>query len=1015
MAALGKLTTALLAGSQETTLALAALNFDFSLWKVEAPIQYQALGSVLSEERRSIAESGNHHLTARRLGALFRNKLPRVNNLHNMYGERVSEIAKHATTGDAPRQLKMFAKQLGIDGTAIWAAATSGPEALSVQLLACMIARIWPPPEATSIWAEIVEARKQELTNDKDRVDFTELAAIQANITREQLAEWDASARAWVRTADSVKKKQQVQLRLIVNNLNTPVNDKRATYESVMGAWITAMEVVENLVSGKPQSVYDGAVLVALTAWHLYPDMVIFQDGLKNVNQDDPLIPEGGVLTVGLQASPDQEGGVRWSLPLTRLRYYGPPVMTTKALGPRNSRIYMKELAYIALGCLCRTWPESYDGEGLCWAEGSDVRLSQMCEYYIWLWDWFKKIHDWKRPGGRTPWLSHLVEAARTFLATANDDKKSMSRLIGFGQRHCEDFIGDRLNFDRQTWSMRNLEGFVAMLYPEKRIQYLRAIMAKISKEPPREPGDWIIAYSTLDEFNEPTIALASVFPDSQSRDSRSENSNPPYHYRYRVSYFNNRGKWASADFSGIKGQVDTKTVIEDMTMYCKASLRLSLDQALVLSFSRRSNKARQNQNLLRRWVFPSGRDPTRESMGSEEGDDFESQLSRAREDPLGEEKLEFEFIGGSPQHAGLYRRKPKFASSAPPTGIETLISFKDIRRAFEHCWLDPKTLLGNQHWLPLKVLGTAIETYKEFPDLTISMDVTSVPLEGAKWASSAIQRVPWYETFEMSRSSILSCIAFFETGQLELDPENLNSVMGMSIDDSLYVCGSIVDDPSTFQTNKQVYRALGNIGKPGVSLLIPPAEPWVRERQNDEWDLINHDTYDGRAQNSFLDTSLHLSLTDYRVPYVRSHLGNREWQAYFQEVVVSVYDGRAWVGDIDILKALEVIKIPRKCKHATGSGSSWFQKGPKITSVDSWHELLDRPKNIAVVRSHRNCFGRLATAVLSAQLGMRTIVLPEKPCQKCFGDYSSLQAWMKQNNELCEGTKAADGIILIY
>ncbi|UKZ74817.1 hypothetical protein TrVFT333_002487 [Trichoderma virens FT-333] len=125
-ASLGKFTSALMAASQENTVALAALNFDFSLYKVEAPKEYQALGSCLSDERRSLAEGGSQHLTARKLGAVFRTRLPAVPHLLRAFGERVSEIAQKATpkhqasNGAASSPLRnVFAQKMGIDGTSI--------------------------------------------------------------------------------------------------------------------------------------------------------------------------------------------------------------------------------------------------------------------------------------------------------------------------------------------------------------------------------------------------------------------------------------------------------------------------------------------------------------------------------------------------------------------------------------------------------------------------------------------------------------------------------------------------------------------------------------------------------------------------------------------------------------------------------------------------------------------------------------------------------------------------------
>ena len=53
-----------------------------------------------------------------------------------------------------------FVDYVGADGTSIWAAATSGPAAVAVHLLASLLAHMWSGPEATSIWGELVAARK---------------------------------------------------------------------------------------------------------------------------------------------------------------------------------------------------------------------------------------------------------------------------------------------------------------------------------------------------------------------------------------------------------------------------------------------------------------------------------------------------------------------------------------------------------------------------------------------------------------------------------------------------------------------------------------------------------------------------------------------------------------------------------------------------------------------------------------------------------------------------------------
>ena len=78
MASIGKLALSLASGQQETTLALANINFDFSMVKLIAPLEYQALGASLSCKRKRDAEDGSIHITARKLGALFADDLPSI-------------------------------------------------------------------------------------------------------------------------------------------------------------------------------------------------------------------------------------------------------------------------------------------------------------------------------------------------------------------------------------------------------------------------------------------------------------------------------------------------------------------------------------------------------------------------------------------------------------------------------------------------------------------------------------------------------------------------------------------------------------------------------------------------------------------------------------------------------------------------------------------------------------------------------------------------------------------------
>jgi hypothetical protein len=301
----------------------------------------------LSKQRSEEAENGLTHVTARKLGALFKDIIPPCPHLISAYGLRVSEIAKSSTHNPKGTKIDgIFADQLGADGTSIWAAATSGDPAIGVHLLACMLARMWPAPKAVSIWVELILERKKELLgpDNQDSTNPFSMTAAQISISRDQLAKWDSSARAWLQIADAAKLLPQKQLMLIVNNISTAVNEKPAVYDSVVLAWKSAMRTVDKLASGISQSIQNGAPLLGLLSWHLYPDMLVLGPQTKEVKQHDELIPTGTLVTAGLQHRTSTTGGVFWSLPLAHIRFYGDPIMvrssTMSETGSRSINYY---------------------------------------------------------------------------------------------------------------------------------------------------------------------------------------------------------------------------------------------------------------------------------------------------------------------------------------------------------------------------------------------------------------------------------------------------------------------------------------------------------------------------------------------------------------------------------------------------------------------------------------------------------------------------------------------------
>ena len=193
---MAKISSSMLSTVSENTAALASMKFDFAVVKVEAPAEYSGLGEALSMRRRHEAEDEIHHKTARRLAALFEEQVPSTPKLITAYGLRSSEILK--TPGINPKgspKYGPFEAFVGADGTAMWAAATSGIPALGMYLLAALLARVWEAKEAIAIWVEIVDQRRKEIV-DWSKTDhvISEASRLSINqeISRDDLARWDA-------------------------------------------------------------------------------------------------------------------------------------------------------------------------------------------------------------------------------------------------------------------------------------------------------------------------------------------------------------------------------------------------------------------------------------------------------------------------------------------------------------------------------------------------------------------------------------------------------------------------------------------------------------------------------------------------------------------------------------------------------------------------------------------------------------------------------------------------------
>ena len=170
--------------------------------------------------------------------------------------------------------------------------------------------------------------------------------------------------------------------------------------------------------------------------------------------------------------------------------------------------------------------------------------------------------------------------------------------------------------------------------------------------------------------------------------------------------------------------------------------------------------------------------------------------------------------------------------------------------------------------------------------------------------------------------------------------------------------------------------------------MLVPPQNPITRPKDPSSWKVITNCEFNGRAEDHFGKTSLHLSFTEYYVPLYQNASHGQDNQIFFLESVISVYDSGVWVGDVDILRALEGAQVHRMailpCNHVDD-----VQYTTKMISAEGWDDILDPPNENFVIRASGNWVARLAaTAILSQSLPKEDwaaiTVCPNSFCWSC-------------------------------
>lgn len=282
------------------------------------------------------------------------------------------------------------------------------------------------------------------------------------------------------------------------------------------------------------------------------------------------------------------------------------------------------------------------------------------------------------------------------------------------------------------------------------------------------------------------------------------------------------------------------------------------------------------------------------------------------------------------------------------------------------------------QWMISLRALEIISVLYRQLPTAKIPLRITETDLSQAKWLPDILRQSTSFGELiahksvkvlceEMSRANTFACIAMLESGQANIEVEHTESVMALCSEDSIFVAGILLSDPTTKNLGMNIQHLIGNVGHSGIVLMVAPLEPSIKT-PGYEISLVDHNLYDGRRIDTFKGTSLHLSFTKWKMPVFWESTGEIDQQVFLLESVISVQDKGRWVADLNVLcleqDSMDILEFGCDCNPDE------LPQEKDIVSLDSWEELLDAPPSVGVVRSCGNWAARLSIASALVQKG---------------------------------------------
>lgn len=573
--------------------------------------------------------------------------------------------------------------------------------------------------------------------------------------------------------------------------------------------------------------------------------------------------------------------------------------------------------------------------------------------------------------------LHIIADAARLFIGSKGLNRTRYVQLIGFGRRHST-FLALPRDHPSSVFGLADSIHLLQTLKGDyERVSFLRRLTSRILHETELQQGDLIILYQSTTGMKGQAgyfeLATAVSFADTCGSVKRARDGTKS---RFKHCC------WLTDLDQGLGfGARSWRPHNEE----ARRSQLTSLGEIL----SDETQKVQYNRYTQRFALV----NPPEPYASSKEG-----------QDP------EFHLLIGELETAALYI-KAKCNKSGLFETFMPHVDLRQITHALDSDWISPDYLIAminattareTAFERSLYALAIADTIYQSLPNATIDLQIASQPLHRARWIpqlgstslNDSLNATP-YTMKGMTQAKAFACIAMFESGHLNVDPEALTAVSAMSSGDSIFVAASLTCDPATRCPHWSIKRVVGNVGRAGIAMLVAPQNPRVRPRDINSWTQINHSPFNGNLDDCFQGTSVHLTFTGYEIPVAsnsQSH-GFQDSELFFLESPLSVYDRGKWVADIYVLTTLDNYDLRRikcipNCKVEQSRKKEMRDPPRRLRSIDSWEEILEKPTTAGIVRAHGNWLARLAMTSFSIGRGYNTVLLPKADvCWACFNE----------------------------